>query len=226
MESTDLDPNLISRPLDPFFFDLEQPDYRHAGPELTKVAEYLRSSAAELKVKPGIWNGKRVDYFKGKHAVNALNRAPYKKISGVPAVEGRSQGEVLLTKMHFAGFFVKIERGAKLQVQISQQQAFHPDEYYIWLYEGPQWKGLALGTGVLALVFAGVLFPLWPETLRTGVYYLSLGVLGLMGVFFGMTIVRLLIWLVTLLVLGQGGLLFPNLFEDVSVIDSFIPVWG
>lgn len=35
-----------------------------APPELLKVAKFLRGNK-EIKIKPGVLNGKRLDYFKG-----------------------------------------------------------------------------------------------------------------------------------------------------------------
>lgn len=49
--------------------------------------------------------------------------------------------------------------------------------------------------------------------------------LGLIGLFFVMSIFRLIIWCVTAVVLPVPWLLFPNLFEDVGFWDSFKPVW-
>jgi len=36
-----------------------------APPEIKKVADFLRSGSAGLKIRVGALNGKRVDYFKG-----------------------------------------------------------------------------------------------------------------------------------------------------------------
>lgn len=36
-----------------------------APPDLKKVAQFLRSGGAGMKVRVGALNGKRVDYFKG-----------------------------------------------------------------------------------------------------------------------------------------------------------------
>ena len=40
---------------------------------------------------------------------------------------------------------------------------------------------LILGTAIIIIGFAGVLYPLWPQQLRGGVYYLSWGGLGFVG---------------------------------------------
>lgn len=63
-----------------------------------------------------------------------------------------------------------------------------------------------------------VMYPLWPYTLRLGVYYLSMGVLALLGAFFAMAILRLIFYVITLVVAKPGIWVFPRLFEDVSFV--------
>ena len=111
-------------------------------------------------------------------------------------------------------------------VRIEQHQEANDDNYYIWLYEGSQWKQKAYAAGALVLVMAVVLFPLWPLFLRQGVWYLSMGMLGLIGLFFAMAIVRLILFIVTMFAAPPGLWLYPNLFEDVGFFDSFRPVWA
>jgi hypothetical protein len=111
-------------------------------------------------------------------------------------------------------------------VKIEQHQDANDDNYYIWLYEGSQWKQKLYAAGALLLVIAIVLFPLWPLFLRQGVWYLSMGMLGLIGLFFAMAIVRLIIFVITIFAVPPGLWLYPNLFEDVGFFDSFRPVWA
>lgn len=73
---------------------------------------------------------------------------------------------------------------------------------------------------------AVVMFPLWPIKLRVGVWYLSMGMLGLIGLFFAMAIFRAILFGVTYFAVPPGLWLYPNLFEDVGFFDSFRPLWG
>jgi len=50
--------------------------------------------------------------------------------------------------------------------------------------------------------------------------------LGLLGAFFGLAIVRLILFLVTIVAASPGIWLYPNLFEDVGFFDSFKPLWA
>ena len=111
-------------------------------------------------------------------------------------------------------------------VKIEQHQEANDDNYYIWLYEGSQMKQKLYAVGALLLVIAIVLFPLWPLFLRQGVWYLSMGMLGLIGLFFAMAIVRLILFIITIFAAPPGLWLYPNLFEDVGFFDSFRPVWA
>lgn len=54
--------------------------------------------------------------------------------------------------------------------------------------------------------------------MRQGVSYLSMGVLGLIALFIGVAVVRLIVWMATSVVLRKGIWWFPNLFEDVGFV--------
>jgi translocation protein SEC62 len=98
--------------------------------------------------------------------------------------------------------------------------------YYVWLWEGSQLRTKLYAGLALLLIFAVVLYPLWPAKLRQGVYYLAWGLLGLLGLFFAMAIFRVILFCVTYFVAAPGLWLFPNLWEDVSFVESFKPVWA
>lgn len=110
-------------------------------------------------------------------------------------------------------------------VKIEPQQDANDEYHYIWLYEGSQWKQKLYSIGALGIVLALVLFPLWPYTLRKGVWWLSMACLGLLAAFFGLAIVRLIVFLVTIVTTKPGIWIYPNLFEDVGFFDSFKPGW-
>jgi len=111
-------------------------------------------------------------------------------------------------------------------VRIEPQQEAGDDMYYVWLWEGPQVMRKVYAALALVAIFALVCYPLWPAKLRQGGYYLSWGFLCFMGLFFAMAIFRVILFCVTYFVVPPGLWLFPNLWEDVSVIDSFKPVWA
>ena len=103
-------------------------------------------------------------------------------------------------------------------LQIIPEQMVAADEYYAWFYDGPQWMNYLMGIGLVVCMFGGVLFPLWPPSLRLGVYYLSMGALGLLGLFFAIAIVRLIFYIITIIVASPGIWIFPKLFADVGFV--------
>jgi len=102
---------------------------------------------------------------------------------------------------------------------------FASEEYYAWFFEGSQWTTFAGGILMVAIMLAGVMFPLWPPIMRLGVWYLSIGMLGLIGLFFAIAIVRLIFYVITIVVASPGIWIFPKLFADVGFVESFIPLW-
>ncbi|KAI9278218.1 translocation protein Sec62-domain-containing protein [Phascolomyces articulosus] len=211
-------------------------DAKLAPPFYKATAEFLRNSKKSgLKLRQGVFNGKRVEYFKGKSGVNGLLKEEFAKV--VPKdqekVTTREDAIKVMNDLGKYGFILRVNRGDNIGgrgsarvLQPNPQQELKDDGYYMWIYEGSQIK-LYIGALLLVLtVLAAVLFPLWPETLRLGVWYLSVGVLGLLGVFFGIAIVRLILYIITIIILPRGIWIFPNLFEDVGIVDSFIPFWA
>ncbi|POW12951.1 hypothetical protein PSHT_07918 [Puccinia striiformis] len=200
--------------------------------ELLAVVQYLRSKA-ELKTKTGVLEGKRHDYFKGKAAIKALLSPAYAKIhpANTPAITDEAAATALLNTILPYAFFLRVERtsqsiaGAKV-LQINPAQVFDGENYYAWLYDGNQLMVIAGAALMVLVVLAGVMFPLWPMSLRIGVWYLSMAALGFVGLFFVIAIIRLILYIITWLAVSPGIWLFPNLFEDVGFVDSFIPLWS
>lgn len=121
-------------------------------------------------------------------------------------------------------FFLRVDRQpgatatAPKNLSFFQQQSFVPDGYFAWFYEGSQWTTYLGGIAMVAVMLAGVMFPLWPPTLRLGVWYLSIGVLVLIGAFFGIAILRLIFYIITVVVASPGIWVFPQLFADVGFV--------
>ena len=203
-----------------------------APPEIRKVVSFLRSGNAGVKIRVGALNGKRLDYFKGKSAIKALLSPAYAKLKGVPKITSETEAQGILQAVNSFAFFLRVQRGpsgasssSPRALQINPQQMFAADEYYAWFYEGSQWTTYAGGILMVALMLAGVMFPLWPPIMRLGVWYLSMGMLGLIGLFFALAIVRLIFYIITVIVASPGIWIFPQLFADVGFVDSFIPLW-
>jgi translocation protein SEC62 len=74
---------------------------------------------------------------------------------------------------------------------------------------------------MVAIMLGGVMFPLWPAVMRLGVWYLSIGMLGLIGLFFAIAIVRLIVYILTVIVASPGIWIFPKLFADVGFVSIY-----
>ncbi|CAM1511396.1 Fc.00g089090.m01.CDS01 [Cosmosporella sp. VM-42] len=213
------------------------------NPKALALAKFLRSQ--ELKPRTCILNGERKDMFKVKRALRALESPAYEKARKknplLPEITDRASLEntfKLLPLSMLALRVTKIEPEAaangkkpkrvkgQWNVKIEQQQEAKEEMYYAWLWEGSQIKRQLYAALALVAIFAIVLYPLWPLVLRQGVYYLSWGLLGLLGLFFLMAIFRVILFCITYFAVAPGLWLFPNLWEDVSFLDSFKPVWA
>ena len=167
----------------------------------------------------------------GKTAVKALTSPAYAKLKNVPKVTTEEEAtNLLLTVIPFA-FFLRVERGmpsgtsanSPKALQITQMQTFVASDYYAWFYEGSQWTTYLGGVAMVAVMLAGVMFPLWPPIMRLGVWYLSIAVLGLIGLFFALAIVRLIFYIITVIFASPGIWIFPKLFADVGFVSTLLP---
>ncbi|RKF82542.1 Translocation protein SEC62 [Golovinomyces cichoracearum] len=227
--------------------EMEQIEPSPPTPTALAVADFLRSQ--DLKVRTCILGGQRKDMFRVKRAFRALQSPSYenarKKNPLLPEISDRASLEETLkllpmsflalrvSKVNTDNDYEKSSGSRKTKrikglwtVEIKQPQEFREELYYVWLYEGAQIKQKIYAAGAIALVFTIVMFPLWPMTLRLGVWYLSIGLLILIGLFFLMAIFRLILFTITMFAVPPGLWLYPNLFEDVGFFDSFRPVWG
>jgi len=110
----------------------------------------------------------------------------------------------------------------------------HPDqiivdgnEAYVWLYDPTPWYYYIAGSAIVLGIIAVCLFPLWPVEMRQGVYYLSVAAAGFLVCFICLAIIKYILFVV-LFICTKGKLrfwIFPNLTEDVGVIESFKPAY-
>ncbi|EEH42199.2 uncharacterized protein PADG_07019 [Paracoccidioides brasiliensis Pb18] len=214
-------------------------------PSAVAVAQFLKSQ--DLKPRTCILDGQRKELFKVKRAVRALQSPAYSKAQSkpnslLPPVTDQASAENAFKLLPLSLLALRVSKvdphaghnhgkpkghvKGLWTVQVEQHQETDPMMHYVWLYEGPQWKQKAMAAGVLVAIMAVVMFPLWPVMLRLGVWYLSVGIMGLLGLFFAMSIFRLILFCITFFAIPPGLWLYPNLFEDVGFFDSFRPMWG
>lgn len=217
------------------------------------VADLLRRHK-ELKQRQGFFQSRQVDFFRYKRFVRALKSSDYTKKSKsqpgfYPPITGETEEEkdakarevfITLIKSQLVVPAVKLhsheckEHDLKPNKDfpnliLSNKATLQPNEYYVWNYYPKSIWDYLIVVGVVVGILALVCYPLWPVSMRRGSYYVSLGALGLLLVFFVVAIIRLVVYIFSLLVTKKetGGFwLFPNLFEDCGVIESFKPLYG
>jgi translocation protein SEC62 len=146
-------------------------------------------------------------------------------------VTDEAEAQQLLTTLIPFAFFLRVERGGPsgpkssspkvLNIVPQQGAPVETAHYFVWFYEGSQVTTYLGGAALVAVMLAGVMFPLWPPIMRLGVWYLSIGVLGLVGLFFAIAIVRLIFYIITIIVASPGIWIFPQLFADVGFVRLF-----
>lgn len=165
----------------------------------------------------------------GKTAVRVLLGPQYQKLKKVPQVKDEAEAAALISSILPRAFFLRVDRpvmdppaksGTPKVLNLAPQQQFDPSVHYAWFYDGsPLWT-IVGGIAMVAVMLAGVMFPLWPVKLRIGVWYLSVGALGLVGAFIVVAIIRLILWCITKLAMPKAIWIFPNLFEDVGFVSG------
>jgi len=141
---------------------------------------------------------------------------------------GKKQKEEELAEEGEGTPVVKEKKKKRIKLDMHDDQTFvDGNDAYVWIYDPIRpttfFFGLALVVGAIAVC----LFPLWPEWMRVGAYYLSLTAAGLLGVILALSVFRYILyaflWLATL---GKVSFfLLPNLTEDVGFFESFVPVY-
>lgn len=216
------------------------------SPVVMKFANFVRDHKL-LKNRNGLLNNTEdVQFFRFKRFVRAVMSDEYKQKSSNPknelvAVANEQDAAKLFVMMIQNRLLVPVEKlhyqqikevkgwkpnREKPTLKPTQKAVLEPNAYYAWTYQKPNPYMMLYAFLTLAAIFGVVLFPLWPRFMRVGVWYISMGCLCLLGLFFAMAFVRLIIFCVTYLVMPQAFWLYPNLFEDCGFFESFVPLYG
>lgn len=123
----------------------------------------------------------------------------------------------------------KEKKKRKIKLTMHEEQFFlNADEVYVWIYDPVRLKNVIGGIAMVVVTIACCLFPLWPNVLKSGAYYASIGGVGLFGLLVGIGILRgvLFVLLWTLSFGRHHFWLFPNFSEDCGVLESFQPIFS
>lgn len=196
-------------------------------PFVLASAKYLRnSSQSSLKIFEGIMADKRVDVFKGSSAINALLSEQYKKRKNCYPVTCKEDAEELLQKLLDSGVFIRsVSANGTKFLQPDSSRKWSEEALYAWVLESSQFWTLLGALGLLLASFGIVMYPLWPVSMRNVTWYLMMLLVAFLVFLIVISIIRLIVFGITYFIISPGVWIFPNLYEDVSFIDSFIPLW-
>ncbi|KAK6176407.1 hypothetical protein SNE40_014698 [Patella caerulea] len=121
----------------------------------------------------------------------------------------------------------KKEKKVKLNMHEDQKFVDADDQFYVWIYDPVPLKTFLIGLLMVLGAIALCMFPLWPEFVRVGVYYISLAAAGFVGFILGLAVVRLILFCIIWgFTFGKHHFWFlPNLTEDVGILESFQPLY-
>lgn len=139
--------------------------------------------------------------------------------------------EALLQELLNAGLFLRVRQINNSRfLQPDMARTWSDDALYAWIYEGNQLTTLILGGALVLAVLGCFMFPLWPVGLRYQASRLMNWsmylVMGLIGFLIGLSIVRMAFYVVTYFASKPGIWIFPNLWADCGVLESFQPLWA
>lgn len=122
----------------------------------------------------------------------------------------------------------KEKRKRKIRLDMHPQQEFvDGPEVYVWIYDPIPMHYWLIGALLVVGAIVVCMFPLWPPSLRKGVYYLSIAAAGFLVFILGLAVLRFIVFCFVWLVTGSKHhfWLFPNLTEDVGFFASFWPLY-
>ncbi|OAF71281.1 Translocation protein SEC62 [Intoshia linei] len=212
---------------------------QHSAEDL-ELINYLYNN---VTIKSGKCLDTYVDYFTSEDAIDTFSNSKKHKAQFDSKIEIITVCQHLLELdfFHRAQRFLKTKKSTpaktkqnvfptakKLKLEPHEQNVFlDGDNVYIFTYEPRSIKKFLIGCLFVVGTVAVCMYPLWPETGKTGAYYISL----LLGIFVAvilfLSVFRYILWILIYAV-TYGKLdffLFPNLTEDVGFIDSFIPLY-
>ncbi|KAL3273729.1 hypothetical protein HHI36_015158 [Cryptolaemus montrouzieri] len=123
----------------------------------------------------------------------------------------------------------KEKRKKKIRLEMHNDQRFVDSlDAYVWIYDPIPFHYWIIGTLFVLGAIGVCLFPLWPPSVRLGVYYLSVAAAGFLVSIIVLAVLRVIIFsLIWMLTLGKHHLwILPNLTEDVGFFASFWPLYN
>lgn len=184
-------------------------------PSLREAEKALRGLETEEYIMNGI---KRVDLFKGADSLVYLMEHRKMKTE-----EARQILQTLLENH----YIVKVRSNkADKTCTMEVEYLFNINNNYIWIKEGSQVANLSIGLALVVLALSIAMYQIWPRTLKYYTQYLFYAVVFLIGLLIATSVVRLVVYGITLFTHPPGLWIFPNLFEECGILESFVPLYA
>lgn len=172
------------------------------------------SDPKNVKIHHGKIAGKDVVYFKGKRAVESLMKCEW-ITDPVETIKN------LLAK----GLLLRIKRTNSKQFAESDSKEYNQTFLYTTKYDLNSVENSLGKFGLYFALFIGALFPIWPYILQRMMLYATYFFILIIGSIAWFSIVRLLVY-IPLRIIGRPGWVFPNLYCDVGLFDTFRPFFA
>lgn len=151
----------------------------------------------------------------------------FSKLKIAASIYSQDDAEKILQELLDAGVFVRARSINNTRVmQPDLSRTWSDDALYVWVYQGSQLMTILGAILFLAVSFFLASYQMWPSSMRQVTWYVMMLLFVFIGLLLVISIVRLIVFIITYFAYSPGIWIFPNLFEDVSFIDSFIPLWG
>ncbi|EHY65400.1 translocation protein SEC62 [Nematocida ausubeli] len=178
---------------------------------------FAEKSLRDIDTTESILNKmKRISIFKGSDAVKHLMSK-----KGLLASEAKEVMGILLDNH----YIVRVRPSDEHHI-LDISYEFNINHEYIWLKEGSKSMMYLISIMLFFAAVALAMFPIWPRSVKVGTGYLFYLLMGIVIFLIAITIVRVVIYLSIWLVTRRSFWLFPNLYADCGVLESFVPLYG
>ncbi|KAM0680500.1 Translocation protein S62 [Glugoides intestinalis] len=176
------------------------------------IEKALRGINSEEKI---FRNAKRVSVIKAVDCIITLSKL------GLDSQTIKVELQKLLEQYKLAR--VKLSEKNPGVVDIAISKNLNASDYYMWVEDSYDYGTLLLSLLCVVAILGLVMYRIWPPWMKIIGKYAQYFILFLIAALLFISIVRLIIYLISYLIYPSGFWLFPNLFAECGIIESFIP---
>lgn len=123
---------------------------------------------------------------------------------------------------------VRINEKNPKTVDLAISKTLNAADHYMWAEDKKEYLNIFIAVLIITLLFLLAMYQVWPLWLKSLAGYLKYVVGAFIGFLIVTGIIRLFVYAITLFTHPPGLWIFPNLFAECGVIESFIPLcsWG